>query len=125
MSKNVLPYSKYFMLMSLVIYLYPSTATMNSSNRTVVLIQGLPCDDVIEHDVIGEEKAKTSWPMECDHLCSHTEGCQSFTWSRRDSKCRLLRKSTPHSNECYVQSDHDFWYDRLLLYRPILSSIEI
>ena len=112
MSESSSPFSEYFVLIYLVTYLYPGSAdtAIAASKTTVVLIQGLPCDDLIDNEVIGEDDVRTSWPQACDHLCSHTEGCQSFTWSRRDSKCRLLRQPTLHSDDCYQKSEHEFWF---------------
>ena len=99
-------------LIFLAAFLHACTADtiIDSTNKTIVLIQGLPCDDVINTDVIGKE-AKTSWSQECDHLCSLTIGCQSYTWSRLNSKCQMYRMTTSVADHCYVQSLHDFWYD--------------
>ena len=94
-----------FLLLSLLLIFktWPNYA-IDWNNLTI--IQGYPCFPTSVEELLGTQH--TAWPRECDNWCSETESCESFTWSRKNNNCKLFKNNLVR--ECYVTSDHDFWY---------------
>ena len=82
-------------------FLFSIQASNQSNNLT--LIQGHPCND--SNGIIT---TTAKYARECDQICSETESCESFTWSRLNSTCKLY--STYLVKDCYVINDQTFWF---------------
>ena len=100
-------YCSLFVIFSFFIFSRPHLNFVNSEiiPNSIVLIQGIPCPDL---DSFYLKSEATNFPRECDHLCSRTTNCESFTWNRKDSTCNLFAM---HLNQtCFIRDDNQFWF---------------